>query len=140
MVKVMADLTQGRSDATVSWDWRGHEGRPVVVEICVPGDEVELIVNGKSRGRKPAGPTSGFRTLSETVCEPGTDEAVSYSSGNEIGTFALHTAGEALILKIEQDFEGKELLYLAPALTDGDGNVATDRDELLTAEVTGRSF
>ena len=125
------------SDATATWDWRGREGKPVVVEVYAPGDEVELIVNGKSCGRRPAGPAAGFRTLFETTYEPGTIQAAAYLDGREIGTFALHTAGEMLDLKIEKDFEGKELLYLALALTDGDGNVATDRDELLTAEVTG---
>ena len=125
------------SDATATWDWRGSEGKPVVVEVYAPGDEVEMIVNGKSCGRKPAGPAAGFRTLFETVYEPGTVRAVAYSDGKEIGTFELRTAGETLDLKIEKDFEGKELLYLALSLTDDDGNVAADRDELLTAEVTG---
>ena len=125
------------SDATATWNWHGSEGKPVVVEVYAPGDEVELIVNGKSRGRKPAGSANGFRTLFETAYEPGTVRAVAYLDGNQIGAFALHTAGETLEFHIEKDFEGKELLYLALAFTDRDGNVATDRDELLTAEVTG---
>lgn len=125
------------SDATASWDWRGQEGKPIVVEVYADSEEVELLVNGKSCGRKPAGCGHDFRTVFETVYEPGTVEAVSYNGGKEIGSFTLKTAGSDAEIVIRKDYDGEELLYLSLALTDKEGNVAAGVKELLTAEVTG---
>ncbi|MCD8364766.1 MAG: DUF4982 domain-containing protein [Clostridiales bacterium] len=68
------------SDATASWTWEGCEGKPVIVEVYAPGDEVELFVNGKSVGRAPSGEAAGYRTLFETTYEPGTVTAVLYKN------------------------------------------------------------
>lgn len=125
------------SDAVASWDWHGYEGRPVVVEVYAPGGEAELFLNGRSLGKKPVGPENGFRTLFETWYEPGTIWAVSYADGEEAGSFELRTSGGQSSLSIEMDYEGKELLYLNAILRDENGNTLTDRDELLTARVTG---
>ena len=62
---------------------------------------------------------------------------MSYLNGKESGVFTLCSAGETTVLSIERDYEGVELLYLDVALRDEAGNIATDRDELLTAQVTG---
>ena len=43
------------TDAIPSWSWSGHEGRRAELEIYSADDEVELIVNGRSLGRRPAG-------------------------------------------------------------------------------------
>lgn len=125
------------NDAVSSWDWRGYEGRPVVVEVYAPGGEAELFLNGRSLGRKPAGPENGFRALFETRYEPGTLRTVSYADGAEAGAFELRTLGEPSVLSIETDYEGEELLYLDVTLRDENGAIPTDRDELLTAQVTG---
>ena len=44
------------SDAVSTWSWEGYEHRPVAVEVYADADEVELLVNGRSLGRRPAGP------------------------------------------------------------------------------------
>ncbi|MEU9954137.1 glycoside hydrolase family 2 TIM barrel-domain containing protein, partial [Streptomyces sp. NPDC047939] len=40
------------SDAISSWTWPGFEGSPVTVEVYGAGDEVELFINGRSKGRQ----------------------------------------------------------------------------------------
>ncbi|MCD7884282.1 MAG: DUF4982 domain-containing protein [Lachnospiraceae bacterium] len=85
------------SDATPSWTWEGCEGKPVIVEVYAPGDEVELFVNGKSVGRKPSGEAAGYRTLFETTYEPGTVTAVVYKkdgAGAKAGVQAAPNAKE----------------------------------------------
>lgn len=42
-------------DNISSWTWKGHEGEKASVDVYSSGDEVELFLNGKSLGRKPAG-------------------------------------------------------------------------------------
>ena len=41
------------SDAVSSWSWPGFDGEPVAVEVYADADEVELLVNGSSVGKRP---------------------------------------------------------------------------------------
>lgn len=125
------------SDSVSSWNWKGCEGDPVIIEVYSPGEETELFVNGRSLGRKPAGAAVEFRTLFETVYEPGIVTAVSYENGTEIGRMDLITAGEAVLTAEKESGKETELLYIDLWLKDQKGNVVTDADEELEAEVEG---
>jgi beta-galactosidase len=127
------------SDAISSWTWGGCEGKPVMVEIYAPGDEVELLCNGKSLGRKTTGQEMGYRTLFDTVYEPGNLTAVVYEKGKEIGRTQIATAnGERkLVLTKEEKCRNDELIYLQAVLCDNDGTVDTDNDVKLTLSVEG---
>ena len=127
------------SDTVSSWTWGGCEGKPVVVEVYAPGKETELLINGKSYGRKPSGKESGFRTLFEAVYEPGTIEAVSYDEdGNESGRMELHTAlgNRRVLLKAEPEMK-EDFVYIDVIICDETGNVATDSDQKITLETKG---
>lgn len=125
------------SDSVSSWTWQGCEGKPAVVEVYAPGDEVELLVNDRSVGRKPAGSAAGYRTLFESVYEPGTVTAVAYENGAEIGRMSLKTAGDAALVLDRENCMDKQLIYVDAVLQDKDGLPVTDSDMTLTAEVTG---
>lgn len=43
------------SDAIASWTWNGFEKKPIKVEVYANSAEIELLLNGHSLGRKPAG-------------------------------------------------------------------------------------
>ena len=127
------------SDAVSSWTWAGCEGKPVVIEVYSGGKETELLINGKSCGRKPAGKDAGFRTLFETIYEPGTVSAVSYDEeGNKIGTMELHTASKdrRIVLKAEPEMK-EEFIYIDVILCDQEGNTAADSDLKIALEVEG---
>lgn len=127
------------SDTVSSWTWRGCEGEPAIVEVYSPGTETELLVNGKSCGRKTAGKKAGFRTLFETIYEPGTVTAVSYDeNGNELGRMELHTAVEEYRIVMAAEPEMKEdFFYIDVLLKDSTGNLVTDRDIRLNLHVEG---
>ncbi len=128
------------SDNHSSWTFPGCEGKPVVVEVYAPGDEVELFANGVSLGRKPAGEAVGFRTLFETVYEPGTLRAVAYENGAEIGSMDLKTAGETAKLKLtaeEVTADEETLIYVDIAAEDADGIVCDAEEQTLRAGVDG---
>ena len=105
-----------------------------MVEVYAPGDEAELLLNGRSLGRLPL---DGCRALFDTVYEPGTLEAVAYRDGLELGRFALRTPGPERVLCLEKDYEGEELVFLTASIIDGEGKVVISADELLTAEAEG---
>ncbi len=85
--------------ALESWSWRGCAGMPAVVEVYARAHEVELLINGKSVGRKRLKNTC--RVVFKTTYEDGEISAVSYdSSGREIGRYALTTAGAETELRV----------------------------------------
>ena len=49
---------------------RGTRARPVTVEVYADADEVELVVNGRSLGRRPAGRAHRFRPNSRPCSSP----------------------------------------------------------------------
>jgi hypothetical protein len=127
------------SDSVSSWTYDGCEGKPIVVEVYAPGTEVELIVNGKSLGKKPSGEAADYRTLFETVYEPGKVEAVVYDNGKEIGRTELNTASgeEKLVLSCEETAADSELIYIQASLCDIAGNIDTDHDKKIKLIVEG---
>ncbi len=122
------------SDADASWDWPGCEGKPIVVEIYAPGDEVELFLNGRSLGRKKP---ENYRALFETVYEPGSLRAQNYQKGKELGLNELFTPEKETEFRLQTDYTGEELIYLTVFQTDAAGVPVTDADELIMAEAEG---
>ena len=122
------------SDADAAWDWPGCEGGGAVVEVYAPGDEAELLLNGRSLGRRPL---ERCRALFDTVYEPGTLEAVAYRGGAELGRYTLRTPGPERQLRLEKEEEGGELIFLKAAITDAAGEPVISADELLVAEAEG---
>lgn len=131
------------SDSTASWNWSGMEGKPCVVEVYSHADEVELLANGKSVGRKVSGKGGGYRTLFETVYEPGVLTAVSYVNGEETARNDLKTASDVRELVIErEEYVGsatneQELVYLQVEMRDKDGVLAADENGKITLSTEG---
>ena len=125
------------SDSVSSWTYPDTEGKPVVVEVYSPGDEVELLLNGESLGRKPAGEQAGYYVLFDTVYQPGTLEAVSYRNGVVIGTSCLVTAEGPCHLTAEAEMPGNEegLTYINITKLAENGTVATHADEAIFVTV-----
>lgn len=122
------------SDSVSGWTYPGMEGKPVTVEVYAAGDEVELLLNGVSLGRKPAGNSAGYYVLFETIYQPGTLEAVSYENGEVIGKACLTTADGPCHLAIEAEPAGVEdgLIYLNITKLAQNGAVAAHADERIT--------
>lgn len=131
------------SDAVASWNWDGMEGKPAIVEVYAQGDEVELLLNGTSLGKKAAGKEAGFRTLFETTYEPGILTAISYENGHEIGRNELTTAGCERTLWVEkEEYVGlknakQELVYVQVEMRDQNGVLVADDNQKITLSVDG---
>ncbi|WP_327697996.1 glycoside hydrolase family 2 TIM barrel-domain containing protein [Streptomyces sp. NBC_00459] len=130
------------SDSIDSWTWPGFEGRPVTIEVYGDADEVELLLDGRSLGRRPLGPDHRFRTEFDTTYEPGELLAVTHRAGTETGRHTLRTATGPVRLRAEPDrpsvtANGGDLAYVTLALTDPDGTLHTAADRPVTVEVSG---
>jgi beta-galactosidase len=130
------------SDVVSSWSWAGDEGKPVVVEVYADADEVELLVNGGSLGRQPAGPDHRFKALFDTSYEPGELEAVAWRAGAEIGRLILRSADGPVRLEAHADrteisADPSDLAFVEVSLVDEAGTVVITADRLITVGVEG---
>ncbi|SMD27277.1 glycoside hydrolase family 2 TIM barrel-domain containing protein [Kibdelosporangium aridum] len=130
------------TDSLATWTWPGHEGKPLVVEVYSDADEVELLVNGNSLGRKPVGEHHRYRTEFETTFIPGTVTAVSYCDGRKterselataIGDVRLSAAVDRSFIKADVD----DLAFVDITLVDSHGVVFTGTDRRITVAVNG---
>ena len=128
------------------WNWQGWEGKPVDVAVFSSAEEVELLVNGISVGRKKAGEAlvqdMPLTFLFRAEYQPGTVEAVSYTDGKEVSRTVLKTVGKSVSIRLAAETEamkanGESLCYVNAELIDENGNVVPNADRLLKAEVTG---
>jgi beta-galactosidase len=130
------------SDSIASWTWPGSEGAPVTVEVYSDADEVELLVNGRCLGRKPAGERHRYRAEFEALYQPGELLAVAYTGGAETGRHRLRSAAGPLQLRAEADRHvinagGGDLAYVTLTLTDPAGTCCTGSDRPVRLEVAG---
>lgn len=126
-----------------SWSFFGYEDKPVNADVYSKAEEVELLVNGKSVGKKPAGEKNRFLASFNTTYQKGTITAISYTGGKEVSRQELRSANKPTKLKIslEKDnikADGNSLAYVLVEICDEDGNrVNYGCDTKLKAEVTG---
>lgn len=129
-------------DGLDSWTYEGFEGKPVRVRVLARADEVELFLNGVSKGRKRVGEAEKLTAFFDCTYEPGELKAVSYTDGKEIGSSSLVTAGEPVALKVEvvneklsADGSGVSFLIIEPV--DEKGNVNRQIRKKVSVSVEG---
>lgn len=83
------------------WNWKGDEGKEKDVWVYSNGDEVELLQDGKSLGRKKM-PFTGHLEWKVSY-QPGKLEAVAYKAGKEFGRDVVATTGDTDQIRIEAD-------------------------------------
>ncbi len=127
-----------------NWNYAGYEGKPVELVVYSNAEEVEVLVNGNSLGRKsvcmerPMPNSVHF----ETVYAPGKVEAVSYLGGKEVSRDVLFTTGEPAELvvtpeKTEMKADGHDLIYVNIELRDREGRLVPDALVPLNVKVEG---
>ena len=130
------------TDSVSSWSWEVPDGSPATVDVYSDADEVELLLDGRSLGRAPVGAEQAFLARFEAAYEPGELVAVAYKAGEEQARTALRTADGPLRLTVRADrdtirADDTDLAYIAIALEDRHGTVATHRDRLVSVSVAG---
>lgn len=127
-------------DNISSWTWKGFEGTTANVDVYSSGDEVELFLNDKSLGRKPAGIANHFTASYEVPYEPGTLKAVAYQKNRKLGEYELSTAKSVTKLKVCRVTENeRNIAYIKIWLVDDNGTINSQEAEkrLLHASVVG---
>jgi beta-galactosidase len=122
------------------WTWPGREGQPIEAWVHGNTEDVELLLNGASLGRKRM---ERNRHLAWQVpYAPGTLEAVGYIGGRRVASSLQRTAGPAHAVELVADrrriaSDGRDLAVLRAQFVDRRGTVVPDSDALVRFEVAG---
>lgn len=129
----------GWNECVDSWNWPVDEGGGVTVEVYSAAPEVELLLNGKSLGRKK---TEHNKASFEAAYERGELTAVSYDGEKEISRSTLRSGGAVVAIRICAEKEtlpanGEALCFAEIELVDAEGNLVPYAENELTVEVEG---
>ena len=126
-------------DDRLSEIWNREEGSKVNLLVYTNADEVELLLNGKSLGRKENPKDSKIRNKIEwpnVIYDSGKLQAVAYKNGKAVARHQLETTGKAIKLIAEPDntnwkADGQDLQHIRLTAVDAKGRrVLLASDEL----------
>lgn len=136
-VRVSKSVWRG-TNAMESWAWKGCDGNKAVVEVYARAAKAELLINGKSIGKKKL---KECKTMFKTKYVSGTITAVAYDdNGTEISRSEMHCAtGKVRISAIPEEKEMKagDIVYIPVSLIGENGVVECNADTKLSVSVTG---
>lgn len=140
------DVVVGQQTYTSSWNF--PDGSKQQVAVFSNAEQVELLVNGISLGRKANANTEpGTQHIVTWKDVPygkgGSIEAVGYNGGREVARHRVETAGKAVALRVEAETpdswvaDGMDLQYLKVYAVDRKGRVVPDFAGTLKVSVEG---
>ena len=136
------DIVVGQTRVTSHWN--REVGKKYTVYTYTNGDEVELLVNGKSQGvKKNNDPKKPNVIIWKGVSyEPGTIKAIARKNGQPYAQHQLETAGKATKLVMEAENtgwkgDGRDLQYVKVYATDAKGRVVPTHEGEVTFLVEG---
>lgn len=129
-------------DNIASWTWPGYEGKPALIDVYSDAEEVELLLNGQSLGRKGAGEMNGYTAAFETDYIPGELKAVCYRAGERAEEMLLETADSKVTLQVKAEdkewkADGSSLAYIEIALVDGEGRSNLHEQREVSVRIEG---
>jgi beta-galactosidase len=122
------------------WNWRGKEKRTIDVRCFSNCDEVELLLNGTSLGRKRMRHTSHLAWGVAYV--PGVLEARGFRDGKVVATTRNETSGAAVRIVLEADrrvirADGEDVVAIAAAAVDAKGRPVPTAGNLVRFDISG---
>ena len=130
------------SDAVATWDWDVAEGTPMRIEVYSAAPEVELQINGKSAGVRPAGPANGFKAIFETEFAAGEVTAIARNADGSEARWSLTTPEGLPTLRVRTDrtiidASDGDLAFVDVSLEDDAGRVFRQGAEPFSVVVEG---
>lgn len=125
-----------------SWNWPGHEGKDIDVEIYSRYPAVRLYLNDSIVGEQPTGRDQAFKAVFRIKYQKGTLRAVGLKNGTEQDAQIIETAGEPYAVKLTADRtevqpDGESLVFVTAEITDRQGRKVPDADNLIDFKAEG---
>lgn len=127
-----------------SWNWPGHEGKTIEVEVYSRYPRVQLYLNDKLMSEQATGREQQFKATYALPYETGTLRAVGLDeSGQPQETILLATADKAASIRLQADktalsADGQDLAYIVAEVVDKAGNVLPIADNALQFSISGQ--
>jgi beta-galactosidase len=123
------------------WNWQPRQKIDVWAYYS-NADEVELFVNGKSKGVKSK-QNDEMHVVWNVTFEPGTLKAVSRKDGKIVLEKEIKTAGESSQISLVADraeisADGEDLSFVTVEILDEDGNFVPTADNKIDFNLEGR--
>ena len=126
------------TNALLSWAWNGCEGKKAIIEVYARAAKVELLMNGRSLGKKK--PKKAIAIFSARY-EPGELTAVSFDKkGREIARSSLVSTDEKTVLSAQAEqsaVPAGKLCFVNLRYTDEKGIVKMLERNQISVTVTG---
>ena len=124
------------------WNWPGHEGKPIEVEVYSRYPRVRLYLDGELIGEKPTGREQEFKAVFTLPYRSGTLRAAGIENGQEVETRELSTASDAYGIRLTADrseisADGQDLSFVTVEIVDRNGRVVPQADDRVTFELKG---
>ncbi|KQB42851.1 Glycoside hydrolase family 2 [Flavobacterium daejeonense] len=125
-----------------SWNWPGHEGKNIEVEVYSNYPSVRLYRDGKLVGEKATTRAEEFKAVFKLPYQPGELKAVGVLNGKEYDVKLLKSAGTVAKIKLSADktflkADGQDLSYVRIDLTDLQGIREPNAENKLTFSLEG---
>jgi beta-galactosidase len=129
-------------DVVGDWTWPGHEGQEFEIEVYSSSEQVELLINDRSLGKKPCGRQNRYITRWKIPYEPGTLRAIAYDRRQETSAAELKTAGQVTGIRLTADrdrirADGQDLSFVTVELVDERGTRNPKACDLVNFELEG---
>jgi beta-galactosidase len=129
-------------DDAASWNWQGHENKPLEVNAYASCEEVELFLNGNSLGKKPTNRSTAYTATWTVAYQSGVLKAIGYRAGKQVNSAELKSAGPAVLIKLTADrtsvgADGQDLSYVTVELLDERGVRNPVAENLISFAVAG---
>ncbi|WP_010135340.1 beta-galactosidase GalB [Ochrovirga pacifica] len=141
------------------WNWKGMEGKKIPVVAYTNADEVELLVNGTSYGKKVKGKDlmeipseyhgfdkgmykTQYRLQWNVPYQPGELKVIAYKKGKQVAEKIVKTASAPSKISLTADrtqiqADGKDLSFITIQIQDKDGNECPLANNLVQFEIEG---
>ena len=122
------------------WNWPGREGQPIDVRVYANTDEVELLLNGKSLGRKAL---QRYGHLQWSVpYAPGSLTARGYKAGKLVTQQTVATTGNGSAVRLSVDRArlrtgGDDVAVVTVNVVDREGRVVPTAGNRIAFETSG---
>jgi beta-galactosidase len=122
------------------WNWPGREGQLIDLRVYANTDEVELLLNGRSLGRKPL---ERYGHLAWSVpYQPGQLTARGYKAGQLVASETVATTGDGSAVRLTVDrsgirADGDDVAVVSVTVVDREGRVVPTAQQRIRFEVEG---
>lgn len=125
-----------------SWNWQGHEGESLLVNVYSSYPMVRMELNGRLIGKKRVSENTRYTAIFRVPYEAGTLKVIGVVDGNDCEEIILKTTGPVVKLKLVLEHKGifaerSDVAYIKVEGYDKADNAVPDSDLKMKVKIEG---